>query len=203
MLTSIKCCLVILLLMLFQQEGLAQEVVWPGHSHNKHAISLIKEGCIVLTQGDTLKGSIQVLHNNPDAYPILVKGTKFVREIPVPYIASMRIYDDKPGGSYVDYINFPYTWYLWRLDGRTKHVAIYDDQLRGGHHVHMILATPTARIRICKSTAWPFYNSKLNSVLIRFVNQRYKTGVREGDFKSTKEIIDYILDKEEALCCPS
>ncbi|HEV2481499.1 MAG TPA: hypothetical protein VGS79_17635 [Puia sp.] len=67
----------------------------------------------------------------------------------------------------------------------------------------MILATPAARIRIYKSTAWPFYNSNLNGILIRFINQRYKTGVKEEDFKSTKEAIDYILDKEEALCCPS
>jgi hypothetical protein len=201
MLNSIKCCLVILLLLLFQHEAPAQGVVWPGHSHYKHAISLIKEGFIVLTQGDTLKGSIKVLRNNPGAYPILVKGTNFVREIALPCIASMRIFDDKPGGSYVDYINFPYTSYLWRLDRRKKHVAIYDDQLRGGNHFHMILATPTARIKIYKSTAWPFYNSKLNGILIRFINERYKTGVSEGNFHSIQEIIDYILDREEALCC--
>ena len=44
-----------------------------------------------------------VLAINPDAYPILVTGTKRVREIVLPDIASMRIYDDQPGGHY-DYI---------------------------------------------------------------------------------------------------
>jgi hypothetical protein len=39
----------------------------------------------------------------------------------------------------------------------------------------------------------------LFSLLIRFINERYKTGVSEGDFKSIKEIIDYILDKESSL----
>jgi hypothetical protein len=198
---SIKFCLVILLLTLFQQVVQAQEIVWPRHHRIKNGRAPIKEGFIVLAKGDILKGSIMLLTNGSDAYPILVTATKLVREIALPYIASMRIYDDKPGGSYFDYINFPYTWYLWRLDGRKRHVAIYDDQLRGGNHFHMILASPTNRITVYKSTAWPFYNSKLNGILIRFVNQRYKTGVQEGDFKSTKEIIDYILDKEEALCC--
>ena len=140
-----------------------------------------------------------VLAINPDAYPILVTETKTVREIVLPDIASMRIYDDKPGGHYVDYINLPYTFYLWRLDARKKDVAIYDDELRGGTHFHMILVTPTARITIYKGTQWPFYNSKINIVLTRFINQRYKTVVQWGDFTSTQEILDYILDKESTL----
>jgi hypothetical protein len=40
---------------------------------------------------------------------------------------------------------------------------------------------------------------KIDSLLIRFINERYKTGVSLGDFKSRIDIIDYILDKEQGL----
>jgi hypothetical protein len=186
----------------YGQEVTAQGIVWPNHPHGRGVKGggrpPIKEGFIVLAQGDTLKGSIMVPAINPDAYPILVTGTKRVREIVLPDIASMRIYDDKPGRHYADYINLPYTFYLWRLDAGKKDVAIYDDELRGGSRFQMILVTPTARITIYKGTQWPFYNSRINILLTRFIDERYKTSVQAEDFKSTQEIFDYILDKEKS-----
>jgi hypothetical protein len=35
--------------------------------------------------------------------------------------------------------------FLWRVDGKKKDVAIYDDMLRFGMH-HLIMVTPKARI---------------------------------------------------------
>jgi hypothetical protein len=200
MMLTIRTCLLVPLLILFRQTAPAQGIVWPGHYHYKGmAKPPIREGFIVLAKGDTLKGSIMVLAVNPDAYPILVTGAKKVREIVLPDIASMRIYDDKSALHYVDYINLPNTFYLWRLDGRKKDVAIYDDELRGGTRYQMILVTPMARIRIYRGTQRPFYDSKINSYLIRFINKRYKTSVQWGGLKSTREILDYILDEENAL----
>jgi hypothetical protein len=46
---------------------------------------------------------------------------------------------------------------------------------------------------------WFSMYDKIDSLLIRFINERYKTGVSLGDFKSRIDIIDYILDKEQGL----
>jgi hypothetical protein len=196
---TLKHCLIIFAMTVLHQIAGAQGVVWPKHYHIRFGRAPIKEGFIVLTQGDTLKGSIMVLAINPDSYPILVSGAQRVQEVFLPNIAHMRIFDGKGGWPYFDYINLHFTWFLWRLDGKKKDVAIYDDTLRGGDHHRVILVTPTTRVRIYNGQDWAFNNSWLISRLTRFINRRYHAGVKKEDFKSTQDIFDYILDKENAL----
>ena len=103
-------------------------------------------------------------------------------------------YDSPP---YVDYIKLPDTWNLWRVDGKNKDVAIYDDVLTGSKN-HLILVTPRERITIYKGGIW-YLDDNIDLLLIRFVNGRYKTGVTKGNFNTTKDIIDYILGEESSL----
>ena len=77
-------------------------------------------------------------------------------------------------------------------------MAIYDDVLGLGMH-HLIMVTPKARIRLYKGRQWFSDYGKIDLLLVRFMNERYKTGVSVGNFKSRIDIIDYILDKEQGL----
>ena len=177
----------------YGQEVTAQGRPWPvnyGYTPMRRSPPL--KGFIVLTSGDTLKGYLKVFAFH-DFYPILDTGTNQVQDIYFPDIASMRIYGGPQG--YIDYVNLGDKHFLWRLDGRQKDVAIYDDMLHMGMH-HLIMVTPKARITIYKGRQWFEYYDKIVPLLIGFINDRYKTGVSVGNFKTTKDIIDYILDQE-------
>jgi hypothetical protein len=202
---SIKFFLMTLLLVLFGLIVPAQGRPWPiNYGYTPMRRSPPIRGYIVLTNGDTLKGYLKVFAFY-DYYPILDTGTNKVQDIYFSDIGSMRIYFNSPFEysfkGYTDYVNFGDRHFLWRLDWKKKDVAIYDDMLNMGMH-HLIMVTPKARITIYKGRQWFSMYDKIDSQLIRFINERYKAGVSEGDFKSREDIIDYILDKEEAICCP-
>jgi hypothetical protein len=197
-----KFWLMILLLVLFRLTVPAQGRPWPVNYGNtpmqgSHPI----RGFMVLTNGDTLKGYIKVFAFF-DYYPILDTGTNKVQDIYFSDIESMRIYNNSPDDysfkGYTDYVNFGDRHFLWRLDWKKKDVAIYDDMLHMGKH-HLIMVTPKARITLYTGRLWFSHYDKIDSLLIHFINERYRTGVSEGNFKSMKEIIDYILDKENDL----
>jgi hypothetical protein len=195
---SLPLLLAILSTCSYGQEVTAQGRSWPinyGYTPMRRSPPL--KGYLVLTSGDTLEGYIKVFAFYA-FYPILDTGTNRVQNIFFQNIASMRIYDSTPQGPYTDYVHLPNENFLWRLDGRKKDVAIYDDMLRPGVH-HLIMLTPKARITLYKGRQWFEYYDKIDPLLIRFINERYKTGVSDGNFKSRGEIIDYILDKENSL----
>jgi hypothetical protein len=206
--TSSKNCLIIFLLTLFQQTVSAQVKRWPVNYGSKSMNTApVRKGFIVLASGDTLKGYIKVFPEGAGFYPILDTVSNEVQKVIVANIAMLRIYDeslfitirisyDRP--PYVDYINMPNSFYLWRLDGRRKDVAICDDVLKGGRINNLILVTPTERILLFKGGYW-FLDHNIDVVLIGFINGRYKTGVSIANFTTTEDIIDYILDKEESL----
>jgi hypothetical protein len=166
----------------------------------------VREGFIVLTNGDTLKGFIKVFPNAPEYYPILDTASNRIQNVIVERISSMRIYhypdlwpyyNNSPKGPYVDYIKLPSTDYLWMLVGKKNDVAIYDDEVKGGTN-ELILVTLKTRITLYKGGIW-LLSDNLGLLLIQFINQRYKTGVQSGDFKAMRQIFDYILDKENSL----
>ena len=199
---TFKFCLMIHLLVLFRQTVPAQGKPWPVHYLNRlKDAAPVTEGFIVLTDGDTLRGFIKLFTINSSYYPILDTRSNQIQDVGVWQIESMHIYDNSPNGPYVDYIHLPNQGILWRLDGKRKDVAIYDDVLKGGWGIRMILVTPKARIKIYSGSAYIFHHgySDEHLLLIRFINQRYKTSVKDEDFTSTQEIIDYILDKEQGL----
>jgi hypothetical protein len=184
----------------------AQDRPWPDHYVNKAmANSPVRKGFIVLASGDTLKGLIKVFANNPFYYPVLDTNSNRIQKADLRDIVMMRIYDDSRNATmrifydsppYVDYIKLRGTWNLWRLDGKKKDAAIYDDVLTGSKN-HLILVTPKEKIIIYKGGIW-YLDDNIDLLLIRFMNQRYKTDVRVQDFTSTKNILFYILDKENA-----
>jgi hypothetical protein len=182
----------------------AQGRPWPDHYANKvMANSPVRKGFIVLASGDTLKGLIKVFANNPFYYPVLDTNSNRIQKADLRDIVMMRIYDDSRNATmrifydsppYVDYIKLPDTWNLWRLDGKKKDVAIYDDVLTGSKN-HLILVTSRERIIIYKGGIW-YLDDNIDLLLIRFINQRYKTGVGVEHFQSTRDIIQNILDRE-------
>lgn len=203
----------ILLLVLFRLTVPAQGRPWPvNYGYTPMQRSPPLRGFIVLTNVDTLKGYyvdtlqgyIKVFAFFP-YYPFLDTATNKVQDIYFTDIRSMRIYynspDDYSFKGYTDFVNLGDKNFLWRLDGKKKDVAIYDDMLHLGKH-HLIMITPKATIAIYKGVQWYSHYDKIVPLLIRFINQRYKTTMSEGNFKSIPEIIDYILDQEQALCCP-
>ena len=72
------------------------------------------------------------------SYPILDTGTNKVQDIYFSDIGSVRIYMIGPDyysyQGYIDYVNLGDRHFLWRLDGKKKDVAIYDDMLHAGMH---------------------------------------------------------------------
>ena len=191
-----------LLLVLFGLTVPAQGRTWPiNYGYTPMRRSTPIRGYIVLTNGDTLNGYIKVFAFY-GYYPILDTVTDKVQDIYFSDIRSMRIYNNSPYDysfkGYIDYVNFGDKNFLWKLDGKKNDLAIYDDMLRLGMH-HLIMVTPKARITLYKGRQWFENYDKIVPLLIRFINERYKTGVTEGNFKSIQEIIDYILDQEEAL----
>ena len=199
---SLPLLLAILSTCSYGQEVTAQRRPWPinyGYTPMRRSSPL--KGFIVLTNGDTLKGYIKVFAFYA-YYPILDTGTNKVQDIYFSDIGSMRVYFNSPYNNgpqgYIDYVNLGDRHFLWRLDGKKKNVAIYDDMLRLGMH-HLIMVTPKVRITLYKGRQWFEYYDKIDPLLIRFINERYKTGVSMGNFKSRKDIIDYILDKESSL----
>jgi hypothetical protein len=202
---SLPLLLAILSTCSYGQEVSAQGRSWPvnyGYTPMRRSPPL--KGFIVLHSGDTLKGYIKVFAFY-DFYPILDTGTNKVQDVYFSDIGSMRIYNNGPDDyrfkGYTDYVNFGDRHFLWRLDGKKKDVAIYDDILHMGMH-HLIMVTPKARITLYKGRQWFSDYDKIDPLLVRFINERYKTGVSVGNFKSREDIIDYILDKESTLSSP-
>lgn len=194
---TLKFCLMIFPLILFRQTLPAQGRPWPvRYGYTPMQRSAPMRGFIVLTNGDTLQGYIKVFAFY-GYYPILDTATDKVRNIDFSNIRSMHIYNMGPRG-FIDYVHLPKENFPWKLDGKTKDVAIYDDILRLGTY-HLIMVTPKARITLYKGRQLYSHYDKIDPLLIRFINERYKTGVKNEDFKSTQEIIDYILDKEQDL----
>ena len=199
---SLPLLLAILSTCSFGQEVTAQGRSWPvNYGYTPMRRSPPIRGYIVLTNGDTLNGYIKVFAFYA-FYPILDTGTGKVQDIYFSDIGSMRVYFNSPYDysfkGYTDYVNFGDRHFLWRLDWKKKDVAIYDDMLHTGMH-HLIMVTPKARITLYKGRQWFSMYDKIDSLLIRFINERYKTGVSLGTFKSREDIIDYILDKESTI----
>jgi hypothetical protein len=199
---SLPLLLAILSTCYYGQEVTAQKRPWPvNYGYTPMRRSPPIRGYIVLTSGDTLKGYLKVFAFH-DFYPILDTGTNKVQDIYFSDIGSMRIYSNSPYDysfkGYIDYVNLGDNHFLWRLDGIKKDVAIYDDMLRLGMH-HLIMITPKARITLYKGRQWFDNYDKIDPLLVRFINERYKTGVSVENFKSREDIIDYILDKESTI----
>lgn len=195
-----------LLLVLFGVTVPAQGRPWPiKYGYRPMRRSPPIRGYIVLTNGDTLNGYIKIFAFY-NYYPILDTAINKVKDIDWSNIRSMHIYGNDPYDysfkGYIDFVHLlPQENFLWRLDGKKQDVAIYDDMLVLGMH-HLIMVTPRARIALYKGRQLYSYYDKIDPLLIRFINERYKTGISLENFKSREEIIDYILDKEERLCCP-
>jgi hypothetical protein len=151
----------------------------------------------VLRNNDTLKGYIKLLPIT-SSYPILDTGTNKVKDVYFNDISLMRVNAHLPYGYgvFTDFVNLNYRHFLWRLIGKKNKVAIYDNVLKSGI-IKMILVIPNKRIWLYSGLTWFFHNGKMDYLLIRFINKRYKTSFKEEDFRATKDMIQFILDRED------
>jgi hypothetical protein len=193
----LKMCLIGFLLILPNLYLSAQERKWPiRYSKRIDNGAPIKEGLIVLRNSDSLKGIIKLL---PFAlsYPLLDTTTNKILDIYVRDISLMRIYHTTPDGPFSDFISLNYKHFLWRLLGKRNNVAIYDNELNGGI-LKLLLVTPVKRMWLYNNMTW-FFHANMDYLLIRFINNRYQTSLKEEDFRATQDMIQYILDKEDVF----
>jgi hypothetical protein len=99
-------------------------------------------------------------------------------------------------GGHTDFVNMNFEHCLWRLIGKKNKAAIYDNVLTSGIF-KMVLVTPNKRIWLYSGLTWFFHNGKMDYLLIRFINKRYKTFFKEENFRATKDMIQFILDRED------
>jgi hypothetical protein len=96
---------------------------------------------------------------------------------------------------------------LWRQLGKNGNVGIYDDftylsyystrpvkfyDSRDAQIFHMLLLTDKGASLIYRSPSF----RGISGSLLRFINRRYHVHLHRPDFKTVRNMIDYILDKE-------
>lgn len=183
---------VLFFLTLFSNGMHAQERTWPIQYRTRiDKGAPIKEGFIVRNNNDTLKGFIKLLPIS-NYYPVLDTGTNIVKDVYFNDIILMRVFDHSTEGPFTDFVNLHYKQTLWRVLGKKNNVSICDMALQMSSKT--ILFTPNKRIKIFG--VWASFWHGEDNLLIKFMNKRYKTTLKDEDFKATQDMIDYILDKE-------
>jgi hypothetical protein len=175
----------------------------------------VEEGYILLRNKDTLWGRIKLFPLKPNFVShmsILPKGKDSAADVinvPAADIDYIRIYR---GSFYTphftDFVNLDGQT-LWRLLARRDSVGIYDalifksnlySRLPPSYYAHfepfMILLSHGRRVKMYSLLQWDLNHRHQEKLLIKFINHYYKTSFRRSDFKSSKEIFDYILQRE-------
>ncbi len=192
---------VLLLLVLLSPVTRAQHaLVWPVHYDLQRGRwyneAPVKEGYIVQTSGDTLRGFIKLLPAiYTNYYPVLDTATHKLRSARTSTITTIRIYDHTPEGPFAEYVNLHYKQNLWRVDSKAGAVALYDNTPKGRIQKY-ILVSNSKRIKLYSSFAWLITNGNTDAMLLRFIRKRYKLVMMENDFKSTGNMYAFIVNKE-------
>lgn len=174
----------------------AQEIKWPVRETFRRHYNAPVPGYAVTKNGDTARGFIR-LQVLGEYYDVWDTATNTIRNLYYQIVAFMRIYKTGPDGLFTDYFNLSYKRRIWRLLAKKNDVCLYDDILRGGPP-HIILVTPSARIKLYTGMRWFLHNGTMSNpgLLIHFINKRYKTSLAKDHFTSMEAIYDYILTKE-------
>jgi hypothetical protein len=174
-------------------------------------------GIVVLQTGDSLRGEVLLYELSGNAMhgtSYLMKNHKIgfvdkyvgidseqkARWIEYDKISSVRISDDKliAGGKFELYKNLNYENTLWRLRKQKNSVAIYDNSI---FQYDVLKIAPPKMILISNGQVTDMYSTgggflhdnKIRSLLLRFINDRYKKAFKKSDFKTDDDLVDYIL----------
>jgi hypothetical protein len=194
---------------------------WNPHRGNLHSFFNNKYGSIILTNKDSITGLIGggYITSRYEGVVILPKGKTSEGEL-IHFVENqsennlynyktsdeinfLKIYSDSTNHMcHTDFYNLHQKYNLlkyWRLIGKKGEINIYDDfQYEGGNgnkHGYMkkiVMANKSDLIYIYKRK--PFCT--ILGTLRRFVNKRYKYNLNKTHFSNIRQIIDYILEKE-------
>jgi len=139
-------------------------------------------------------------------YPILPTGkilASDVIKIQTSNINYIRVYNVEGNSfnrrnNFTDFININHAGILWRLIAKKNDISIYDDELWGSNTLgaKMILIAYKEITKIYSKAAPDPYVKPIYPLLLKFINNRYKTSFTKKDFKTNDDLLDYILDKE-------
>jgi hypothetical protein len=168
----------------------------------------VEKGFVALKNNDTIFGLIKINFTIP--LPVLPNGKKAAGDI-IRYdgheINYFRVYNDSVTNTqcYLDFVPLPIPYnscqalHIWRLLGKKNDISIFDLFAYGYNNPNKIaylyktiLFSKNNYIKLY--TWYPFRG--IRGSLERFINRRYKTSVHKKDFKTIREMINYILDKE-------
>lgn len=185
---------------------------WPyiPHAHFKersdYYTASIGVGYIIKKDNDTLNGYIKMLQynkNEPSSYyiPIMPFGKEKANEIINVdrkdidrIIVNVKLPDTNSNSN--EYVNL-YDTDMWILLGKNGAVGIYYNfwHISSRHSKEeIILVTKKSKTLIYNSNALGIYNGR--KVFLRFINKNYKLNLGQNNFKDEKEMMNYILNKE-------
>ena len=187
--------------------------VWPlGFSKKRSHYIPVKPGIIILNNNDTIKGLINFLfdlHRTMYVKILPDNSSGRINEwkpfFPNSSITHIRIFKEPLNQEecVTDFYNLSNKYNLenyWRMLGKRNNISIYDNfRYNNGDYnsdnaflTKMVLTNYNQCLTLYQ---WRPFNSTKGS-LKRFINKRYKANVHKSDFKTIRQMIDYILDKE-------
>lgn len=163
------------------------------------------EAAYIATNYATIEGYTRMVSRYD--FPIIPKGVawlqKNVRDIPIDEVTYMRVYDYDFDSHFSEFQKISYGR-LYRLVAEKGHVKIYDNFLHiGSWKNKTLLVKPKDTIQLFGWFAFFIHFGNKRPLLLRFINRRYHVELREKDFTTKQDLIQYILDKENALLLTS
>jgi hypothetical protein len=181
--------------------------IWPVHKGlqmTPYDDADVERGFVLKKNGDTLRGYLKMVILYPaggkfDHVPVLPFGKTQAADIinvPLSEIDYARIGNNWPyQHDTTDYM--PVGDAMWRILGRKANASIcqgvYVEGAFWGDRSHVDF--PMALVVGQKIVTIPTKPSQYRSLLL-FANQRYLQHLASKDFKHTKDLIDYILDRK-------
>jgi hypothetical protein len=159
------------------------------------------EAAYITTNYDTIEGYTKM--DIPYDFPIIPKGVawlkKNVRHIPIDEVTYMQLYDYDFDSHFYEFRRISY-YHLYRLVAEKGNIKIYDNFLYiGSWKNRTLLVEPKDTIQLFGWFAFTSHFGNKRPLLLKFINRRYHVKLREKDFKTRPDMIQYILDKENDL----
>jgi hypothetical protein len=112
-------------------------------------------------------------------------------------VKRVKIFLDE-GKCWIEYKNLYDNDILWKLLKGNDSAAIYNDlilpiEIYLGAARNMVLVTKNEKVIIHSFWGWLFSNSRVDKLLVQFINRRYKKSFNLKDFNSIDEMFDYIF----------
>lgn len=175
---------------------------WPiASNHYPRQEPVTVEAAYIATKYDTIEGYIRM--NSEGVYPIIPKRMAWLPEnvkyIPINLVTYLRVYDYDFDSRFSEFRRIG-NGHLYRLVAEKGEAKIYDNFLEMGTWKNKtLLVGPKDTIQLFGEFAYSLHFGNKRPLLLKFINGRYHAKMRKRDFKTTEEMFNYILDKENVL----